>query len=363
MKATPPSLCDNVPMHLFVDISSHGFGHLAITAPVLRQLHQLCPDLRLTVRSGLSHARLRSRLPMPFTHLASASDFGYVMHDALNIDLERSAAAYRAAHAEWTQRVDAEAGLLRQLQADLVFSNVSYLPLAGAAIAGIPAVALCSLNWCDLFRHYFGDSDWARPIHQQITSAYRSARHFLITTPGMPMPDLANRRQIGLIAGLGQRRELGFAAGERVVLIAMGGVELRLPVENWPRLPGIRWLVPESWQCRHPDAVCIETYPFPLTDLLCSVDAVLTKPGYGTFTEAACNGTPVLYQHRHDWPEQECLIDWLHQHARAGEVSAAQVASGKLDEALVALWSQTAPRLPAPDGSREAAAILHSLLA
>ena len=50
-------------MHLFVDISSHGFGHLAITAPVLNALGKLQPDLQLTVRSGLP-ARSASQATM-----------------------------------------------------------------------------------------------------------------------------------------------------------------------------------------------------------------------------------------------------------------------------------------------------------
>jgi len=35
-------------------------------------------------------------------------------------------------HADWDARVSAEARLLRELGADMVFSNVGYLPLAGA---------------------------------------------------------------------------------------------------------------------------------------------------------------------------------------------------------------------------------------
>jgi hypothetical protein len=52
-------------------------------------------------------------------------------------------------------RVDREARLLAELQPDLVLSDVAYLPLAGAARAGIPSVAMCSLNWAELFAHFF----------------------------------------------------------------------------------------------------------------------------------------------------------------------------------------------------------------
>jgi hypothetical protein len=58
--------------------------------------------------------------------------------------------------------VDREARLLAELQPDLVLSDVAYLPLAGAARAGIPALAMCSLNWAELFAHFFAASPGRR---------------------------------------------------------------------------------------------------------------------------------------------------------------------------------------------------------
>lgn len=342
-------------MHLFVDISSHGFGHLAITAPVLNALAGLEPGLRLTVRSGLPAEKLRQRIRAPFAHIAASSDFGYVMRNALDIDIDATAAAYRQAHAGWEGRVEREAAFLADLGPQQVLANVGYLPLAGAARAGIPAAALCSLNWADLFAHYFGRHPWAAPIHAQMLAAYRSARVFLRTTPGMPMADLGNVVPIGPIAALGQRRDLGLPPGSRAVAVAMGGIAHRLPVERWPRLPGVRWLVSQDWNCRHPDAIAFEPLGLTFTDLLCSVDAVITKPGYGTFTEAACNGTPLLYQRRPDWPEQDCLIAWLEAHGRCRQVGAAALADGNLAADLEALFSRPAGALPAPTGIAEAA--------
>jgi hypothetical protein len=97
-------------------------------------------------------------------------------------------------------------------------------------------------------------------------------------------------------------------------------------------------------------------------DLLRSVDVVLTKPGYGTFTEAACNGTPVLYLRRDDWPEQDFLIDWLKINARCCEIGAEALISGGLREALDKVWQQAAPALPCPAGAAEAAAIISTFL-
>jgi hypothetical protein len=159
------------------------------------------------------------------------------------------------------------------------------------------------------------------------------------------------------VARRGRRHDLGLA-GDKAVLIGLGGIAHHLPVDRWPRLPGVRWLVPATWRCEHPGALALESFGLGFTDLLASVDAVVTKPGYGTFTEAACNGTPVLYQRRADWPEQEPLIAWLSENARCEEVSARQLASGDIGDALYGLWTRPAPPLPDPNGAAEAAAIL-----
>lgn len=347
--------------HLFVDISSHGFGHLAITAPVLNALAERVPGLALTVRTGLPAALLRQRLRPACTVVAGASDFGFVMRDALSIDRAASAAAYRAAHADWPARVAAEAAFLADLAPDLVFSNISYLPLAGAAQAGIPAIALCCLNWADLFAHFYGNEPWGPAIHSQILAAYRAAHRFLRITPGMAMAELGNVHAVGPIAARGRVHDLGLGAGVRAVLVALGGIDHRLPLEDWPRLPATRWLVPAQWHCRHPDAIPFETLGRSFTDLLASVDVVVTKPGYGTFTEAACAGTPVIYQPRVDWPEQHCLIDWLHRNGSAVAVTAEVLRQGNLAAALEQALGQERPPPPTPGGAEEAAAFIAAL--
>jgi hypothetical protein len=313
--------------------------------------------LRLTVRSALPEAKLRERIGHPFELIPGSSDFGYVMHDALRIDRDATARAYRAAHADWPAAHAAEARFLEALAPDAVLSNVAYLPLAGAARCGIPSFAVCSLNWADLFAHFFGHEPWAPPIHDAMLAAYRSARAFIRITPGMAMTALGNVRPVGPVATRGRRVDLGLG-GERGVLVALGGIAHHLPVDDWPRLPGVRWLVAGHWQCTHPDAIAWETFGLDFNDLLCSADAVVTKPGYGTFAEAACNGIPLLYQRRDDWPEQEPLIDWLRKNARCSEVSAHQLAAGEIGGALSELWARPAISPPDPTGAAEAAAIL-----
>lgn len=356
------------PPHLFVDISSHGFGHLAQVAPVLDALAERRPGLALTIRSGLPYDSLRRRLKPAFRHIAASSDFGYPMHDAVRIDLLATAAKYRRQHENWEAQVAAEAALLASLRPRLVLTDVAYLPLAGAAQAGIPAMAMSSLNWADLFAHYFGAEDWAASIHRQMLAAYRSAECFLRLTPGMPMSDLPRVRVVGPVAALGTdvravlRERLGCTQDERLVLIAFGGFDKRLPVERWPRIDGVRWLLPGTWRIEQPAMHAIEPLGYPFADLLRSVDAVLTKPGYGTFAEAACNGTRVLYVRRDDWPEQDCLIEWLATHGCCRQVEESNLLSGCLADTLSSLFAQAVPSPPLPHGAMQIAKLLQHKL-
>lgn len=350
--------------HLFVDISAHGFGHLAQVAPVLNALAERRPQLRITVRSGLPIERLQARLTHQFTYFAGSSDFGYVMHDAVNVNLPATAAAYRRQHADWAPRVADEAALLEVLRPDLVLTDVAYLPLAGAACLGVPAVAMCSLNWAELFAHFYARESWAPAIHAQILAAYCSAACFLRLTPAMPMADLPRRRSVGPVATLGTdrrealRRQLHCRDDERLLWIGFGGFDRPLPIDRWPLIPGYRWLLPQAWACTRADTAAIETLALSVADLMASVDAVLTKPGYGTFTEAACNGTAVIFQRRPDWPEQHYLIDWLQTNTRCLEISPEDLLAGKLAETLAAVWQQPAVARPQPTGVNEAAEIL-----
>lgn len=65
--------------HLVASISGHGFGHVAMTAPILNLLHERMPQLRITVRSSVPLAHLRARIKAPFTHLSSEGDIGMVI--------------------------------------------------------------------------------------------------------------------------------------------------------------------------------------------------------------------------------------------------------------------------------------------
>ena len=354
--------------HLLVDISSHGFGHVGQTAPVVNELARRIPGLHVTLRTTAPYFLLRQRFDCDFHHIPVAFDFGMKMANAVDVQVEESAIAYRAFHAGWQARVEREAHAMRALKPDLLLANVPYLSLAAARVADVRAVGVCSLNWADIYRHYCAGDTARRSIHAQMLEAYNSAECFLKVQPAMPMPDFSNARNINPIAQVGrnQRRhiaeKLRLDKAEKLVLVAMGGMEFRLPMERWPHLSGVRWIIPQAWQVQHDDMAALEPLDMPFGDVLASCDAVLTKPGYGTFAEAACAGVPVLYVARHDWPEEPYLVQWLAEHGVCQEVQRDVLYAGDLGGIFNQLWAMPKPPAAVPSGISEAADYLAASL-
>ncbi|MDR2874882.1 MAG: hypothetical protein LBV44_02995 [Methylobacillus sp.] len=336
--------------HLLVCISAHGFGHIAQVAPVINALRERIPALRLTVRTMASHEQLRARIHGDFEYLREGGDIGMVMASALDVQARETARAYEHLHHDWEQTVAREADALRVIAPDFVLSDVGYLPLAGAHRAGIPNAAMSSLNWADIFAHYCGEIPGARRIIEQMRQAYADADAFLQLTPHMPMDDLPNRITFAPVAATGRNRRaeinkiFGLQNDEKLVLVSLGGFDSRLPTETWPRIPGARWLIPAIWRSAHPDALVLEKSEMPFGDLLASSDALLCKPGYGSFVEAGCASLPVLTAARDDWPETPHLEHWLATHGMLRKVTRERMERGEFATELRELL--TIPRRP-----------------
>lgn len=353
--------------HLLVYISGHGFGHVSQVAPVLNALRERL-DIRLTICSTVPRQHLQSRIAGEFFHIEAAADFGMVMASALDVLPQPSMQAYIEFHRDWPQRVALEAQRITELSPDMVLTNVAYLPLQAAHGLGIPCAAMCSLNWLDIFWHYCAKMEGATRIRDEVWAAYAAADMFLRVTPAMPMTALPNVQLIAPVARMGNNRRdeindrLSLAADEKLVLVSMGGIAMRLPVERWPALPGVRWIIQADWQVSRPDVIALESLEMGFVDVLASSDALLCKPGYGSFTEAGCNGVPVLYAAREDWPEEPHLINWLESRGRCRRVQRQALESGEFGMDMHAWLSQPKPEAVKPLGVSQAVDYLQSRL-
>ncbi|UHD17098.1 glycosyltransferase family protein [Thiocapsa bogorovii] len=355
--------------HLAIYLSAHGFGHIGQTAPVIDALAQRLPDVHVTILTATPAYKIAERFGLNHTLIHSENDVGMQQSNALEVDIPGSWIAYRAFHEAWTEKVRAETRRLKQLRPDLVLVNVPYLPLAAARLAKIPSVAICSLEWGGIFAHYFASrGEPAKRILEEMQAAYASALCFLRPEPSMAMPHLGNTKAIGPIAQVGRNcrsnleKRIGLEPEERLVMVSLGGMEFRPPIEAWPALEGLRLIVPGSWRSQHPQTVDFEALGIPFIDTLASSDLLIAKPGYGSFVEAVCHGIPVLYVERTNWPEADDMIGWIRRYGVCARLKPIDLNRGTLIDAVteILMKPQAPPR--APTGAAEAAEEIIALL-
>lgn len=339
------------PPHLLVALSSHGFGHLSQAAPVINQLRELIPNLRLSIRAAFPAEHIQRRIFNPDVLQPVADDFGMMMRDALTVDLSASLHAYQTFHASLAERIELLSKELLEQKFDLVLADIPYLTLAAAQKVGIPSVALCSLNWADILENALLLATATQPentaaqqplspelarvgaeIVREIRDIYQQADCFLLPTPSMPMSTLTNTLTIGPVCTPGVKCREALTLNTQVaenawfVLVGMGGMPFDLKPDKWPTQmlgKALHYIVADkiAQDASHPQVIPETQTGLSYSDLVASVDLILTKPGYGMFVEAAAAGVPVLYVERRDWPEAQALTDWFQTVAHCREIS------------------------------------------
>jgi hypothetical protein len=354
--------------HLLLALSGHGYGHLAQGAAVVNALWKTRPGVHVTVCGSLPRAVVAGKLTRPFDYRRVELDPVLRMTNAWEVDIPASLQVYREFHRDWDAGLRRDGELLAQLAPDIVLSDIPYRILLAAHRAGIPAIGLCSLNWAAIAANYFPAAAGSAML-AQMWAGYLAADVFLAPEPALPMPELAGYRSIGPIARLGARRRnrlrtlLSLPPETAVVLVALGGIATEVPFGNWPRPGNVVWLFTGPVPADRKDLINISGLTLPFIDVLASADAVLTKPGYGTYTEAVCNGIPLMSLERPDWPETEHLNSWARRHGRLETMTREQFVCGRFVAALQALRAQPAPgRLPEPHGIRQAVEVIVSRL-
>ena len=309
-----------------VDVSSHGFGHVGQIAPVLEGLVSTFPSIHVVIRSAHPGYVVREFVECAVKLDEPPPEAMLVSQDPTTIDTAATVAAYRDLHRKWDEHLDRATARLAGLAAQALVADVPYLSLAAAKRLGIPSIAIGSLNWLDLYRTYCAPAQ-NDPIIRAMKDAYQSAKVFLQPQPHMLMSDLRNQRSIGPIARTGRRRAsdlhklLGLTRKERVVLVTFGGIRSQQPL-RLPSISGVHWLVGSNQAVLADRATHVCQINMKFIDQLASCDAVVTKVGYCTFVEAACNGVGLVSANRTDWPESAGLIAWAQENASFALVEA-----------------------------------------
>lgn len=353
-------------------ISAHGYGHAAQVIPVLNELGRRRPDLTVVLRTNVPRSFFDSRLNLEWELSPSQLDIGCIQRGPITIDWPATWQAHRNFHATWDARLHEEVIAIQHARPDLVIGNTPHLAMAAGAAAGRPTIALASLSWDEILRDHTDPSQlWQSAILEDMRRAYAQATLLLRIAPGLPMQAFPRVTDINPIAASlpperSRLRELlQIGPQDALILVAFGGIRLEsLPFAQMESMTGLHFLVagpvPPGSRRLH----SIAGLPLQFSTLLSSVDAIMTKPGYGTIIEAVTVNTPVVYVRRYNFADEQPIVDYLRHYGRSVELTREDFEQARWEPALhnaLVLPRPTNPP-PAATGATEAAVILESFL-
>ena len=349
-------------------ITAHGYGHGVRSSDVIRAVLAAAPEAEVAVTTGLGRDFLASRLPLEggrVTVREGRLDVGMVQRDSVRADEEATLEALGRLLGERERRTEEEARWLEQWGADVVVADIPGIPLAAAAKAGVRGVAMGNFSWAWIYGAMKGkDRRWGE-AEAAFLADYGKAE-LLLQLPFSPAMDefRCRRVRVPLLArpGRARREELarltGADPGKRWTLLSF--TTLEWGEEALRRVEGMGGdefftVEPLEWAgVRNVHVVRRAWMPF--SDVVASVDGVVSKPGYGILSDCVANGKGLVYADRTDFAEYPVLVEAMGRWLKAVHVDARELYAGRLEGALERLAAAPGPREALATGGAEVAA-------
>jgi len=353
---------ENYPIAYY--ISSHGYGHGVRSCDIIRALHEIRPDLRICIVTCLPDTFLRNRLgPGPYSFRSASFDVGMVQSDSIRVDVPATLLQIEAIYGHRKELVTGEEAFLRMHGVRAILVDIPAIPLEAAARAGCRRIAVGNFGWNWIYSAFVGGERRWEPIIQAIEEGYRRSEILLRLPFSEAMSVFPNVEQIGVVASPGRirRSEIAALTGAREdlpwVLISFTSLQWNdEALDRVEQCSGYEFftVLPLSWRRAKIHPIDRERVPF--TDVIASVDAVVSKPGFGVISECVVNRKPLVYADREDFLEYGVLLEAIRKYLRHVHIPAECLYRGDLAEALKRLESATQPTQSPPlGGARQAA--------
>lgn len=335
-------------------VSGHGYGHATRAALLLERVNAALP-VEPFVRCS-APARFFARAGATLS--AGFEEPSLLQQGGLDVDWDASLRGHLAFLEKRAEAVAAESEWLRSVAPALVLTDAPSLACEAASKARVPCRVVSNFTWdWVLGERAKEDPRWV-PVAGRMADAYALAAGAwrlpgsagFATVPSVSDPGLLARRSPASRSEA--RAALGVPEdGRPLVLVSFGGFGSALPRLDDPALEAFRFAgfgsapaglkAPWHWLDPHP--------ALPHAESVAACDALIGKPGYGTFSEAAAHGCRVLAVRRRDYPESEVLWRWLSGVSTCAELPRADFESGRWAPHLSALMARKAlPPVPAP---------------
>lgn len=300
-------------------ISDNGYGHAARSIAIIRCLMYLRGDLSLVVCCGkaLPFVKQSLRGIAYISYREIPSDLGYVLREnSLEADLERFGMAYRDYSDRLSSYIEEECTFLRSNHISLVLADISPVPFIAADWCGVTSIGISNFTWYTAYRQLLSERQLS-VFHD----AY-SRMHYFISLPGAAEPHWGRRGQMkaGFFCRLPDlqtvmelKRKHNPNFDKQIVMFSPG---MGLTIDELADVPlwnddNYLFFVSSHLKIKGKNVISIPPSETESQNYVAASDIVITKPGWGTVSEAVSFGKQLCLIKRSLFSEDDHLIEAL----------------------------------------------------
>lgn len=298
---------------LYVAVTNHGFGHATRTASVVATIQKLFPEILVIMVTTAPRWLLESYIEGDFIYRPRAFDLGVVQSDSLTMDKAATLEKLQQLRSQQRSLIASEVNFIRQNRVGLILADIPPIVAAIAAAANVPCWMISNFGWDLVYKAFAGEfieiADWISDLYSQCDRLYRLPFH-------EPMSAFKNIIDIGLTGGSPRydpdelRSKWGVTTPtSQTVLLTFGGLGLQqIPYNNLQRFSDQQFITFDRAAPDLPNLLKITDNKYRPVDFMPLCGKVVSKPGYGTFAEAAKLGLPLVSMTRDDFAEAAFLL-------------------------------------------------------
>ena len=336
---------------------------------VIRALARERADLRMHVRTGAPEW-LFLNTPSPVAYSNQALDVGIIQRDSLKMEIAETLDACRRLHDRLPQIIERELNFIAANDVRLIVGDTPPLCFEIAARAAIPSVSITNFTWDFIYRAYLDEHRGFVALIDQMTAWYGKTSLALMLPYSCDTSMFLRREAIPWVARRSSltkeaaRAKFGLPQSATIVLLSFGGLGLdRIPWEVLIQQRQFLFVTTGNAKLSDGNIISLPEMQSQYEDLVCAVDTIVTKPGYGIVADVLGHRLPILYTDRGEFAEFPKLVEALHDCATCEYIPQQELLAGNLAPYLTRLLNRQ-PHWPAVDlsGAQVAAAKIIALL-
>ncbi|NJK62959.1 MAG: glycosyl transferase [Synechococcaceae cyanobacterium SM2_3_1] len=305
---------------IYVAVTAHGFGHATRTAAVMQALVRLNPEVLPIFVTPSPPWLLDKYMEGRYLHRPRRLDVGVIQKDGLQMDLEATLAELAAFQQGSAQLIEAEVAFIETNRVRLVFGDIPPIAAAIANKARLPCWMEGNFGWDFIYRPYGSEF---KPYVQWIQDLYSRCDRLLKLPMHEPMAAFPHQELVGMTGGDPRfraeevREKLSLDPDRPLVLLTFGGFGiLDFPYAAIEKFPDWLFLTFDAHAPELPNLRCLNGEIWRPVDVMLLCSQVVSKPGYGTLSEALRLGIPMNCITREGFAESPLLIEGLKRYGK-----------------------------------------------